>query len=194
MSNIKYNTVEEKLEAKRNSVRKWRKENPDKDKNKEYYQNYKDKRKVYNEINKEVIKQKRRELYLKNKEHYIKNNNARKKERELTDPLYKFMSNVRRNIRRSFSRNNSVKFKKVLKTENILGCSILEFTNYLLNKCPEGTTFSDFHQFGYHLDHIIPISTAISQEEVEKLCHYTNYQPLWWKDNIIKSNKINKNE
>lgn len=147
-------------------------------------------RKEYLERNKDKIKIQRKERYLKTKEHYIVNNNKRKKEREQTEPLYKLSNNVRRNIRRSFSRNNTVKFRKVLKSEQLLGCSILDFTKYLLSKCPEGTTPSDFHQFGYHLDHIIPIASAKTQEEIEKLCHYTNYQPLWWRDNIIKSNKI----
>lgn len=188
----KYKTEEEKLEAKREATRKWRKNNPEKCKkqNKDYNNKRKEKRKEYLEKNKEVISQKRKERYIKNKEHYIKNNNARKKVREATEPLYKFIANVRRNIRRSFSRNNSIKFKKILKSEELLGCTIIEFMNYLLSKCPENTKVSDFHQFGYHLDHIFPISRATTQEEVEKLCHYTNYQPLWWKDNIIKSNKL----
>ena len=146
--------------------------------------------KEYLEKNKEKIKIQRRERYLKNKKHYIENNNKRKIEREQMEPLYKFSNNVRRNIRRSFSRNHTVKFRKVLKTEKLLGCSLPEFANYILSKCPKGVTFKDFHQFGYHLDHIIPIFTAKTQEEVEKLCHYTNYQPLWWEDNLQKSNKI----
>ncbi len=178
---FKYTTDEERKEAKRESARRLRAANPEK---------YKILRREYLGKNDNKIKLQRRERYLKNKEHYIKNNNNRKKEREKMEPLYKLCNNIRRNIRRSFSRNNSVKFRKVLKSEQLLGCSIIEFTNYLLSKCPSGTTVSDFHQFGYHIDHIIPISVAKTQEEVEKLCHYSNYQPLWWRDNIIKSNKI----
>jgi len=147
-------------------------------------------KKEYLEKNKDKIKLQRRERYLKNKDHYIENNNKRKKEREGTEPLYKFYNNVRRNIKRSFFRNNTLKFKKTLKSEIIIGCSLPEFAKYILLQCPEGTTFENFGQFGYHLDHIIPISLAKTQEEVEKLCHYTNYQPLWCTDNIIKSNKI----
>jgi hypothetical protein len=41
----------------------------------------------------------------------------------------------------------------------------------------------------WHLDHKIPISWAKSEEMVYKLNHYTNFQPLWAKDNISKGNK-----
>jgi hypothetical protein len=43
-----------------------------------------------------------------------------------------------------------------------------------------------------HIDHIIPLSLAKTEEELYKLCHYTNLQPLWAEDNLKKSNKILK--
>ena len=42
----------------------------------------------------------------------------------------------------------------------------------------------------WQIDHIIPLSSAITKEEIYKLCYYTNLQPLWKIDNIKKSNKI----
>jgi hypothetical protein len=42
----------------------------------------------------------------------------------------------------------------------------------------------------WHIDHIIPLASAKSPEEVEKLCHYTNLQPLWASDNMSKGAKL----
>ena len=45
--------------------------------------------------------------------------------------------------------------------------------------------------FGWDIDHIIPVSSAKTEEEILKLNHYTNLQPLCSKENRdIKKNKI----
>jgi hypothetical protein len=44
----------------------------------------------------------------------------------------------------------------------------------------------------WHLDHIIPLATATTREDVVRLNHYTNFQPLWAKDNLSKGAKIIK--
>lgn len=48
-----------------------------------------------------------------------------------------------------------------------------------------------------NIDHIIPLATAKNEEDVMKLCHYSNLQLLKAKDNIEKGAKLNwrlKNE
>lgn len=42
----------------------------------------------------------------------------------------------------------------------------------------------------WQIDHIIPISSAKTEEEVIKLNHYTNFRPLESFENLKKSNKI----
>jgi hypothetical protein len=42
----------------------------------------------------------------------------------------------------------------------------------------------------WHIDHIIPLASAKTEEEMIKLCHYTNLQPLWAIENMSKGSKI----
>lgn len=48
------------------------------------------------------------------------------------------------------------------------------------------------HGSYWDLDHIIPLSSIdiTNKEEVEKLCHYNNLQPLTKKHNYIKKDRI----
>jgi hypothetical protein len=84
--------------------------------------------------------------------------------------------------------------KKTLSTNTIklLGCNKETFLNYIENQFTEGMTWENYGLKGWHVDHIIPLSSfdLLQEEEVIKACHYTNLQPLWWYDNLEKGNKI----
>ena len=162
MASKKHHTEEERLEAIKASKRKYQEKY--RKRNPEYT-------KVWISNNKEIIRKTSKQYRV----------NKRK-----VDPLFKFSCDVRTLIGGSFRRRNC---KKPIKTEQILGCSIKEFQEYIISKCPEGITLDNFNMHEYHIDHVIPLSTANSEEEVIKLCHYTNLQPLWCKDNLMKSNK-----
>ena len=101
------------------------------------------------------------------------------------DELYKFKHKMRNFIYSSFKRNN---FRKNKASETILGCTLIEFKDYIKSKFTEGMSFDNYVK--WQIDHIIPLSTAKTVEDVIKLCHYTNLQPLWAEDNRRKSNKI----
>ena len=48
------------------------------------------------------------------------------------------------------------------------------------------------YNFGWDIDHIVPLSTASELEDVIRLNHYTNLQPLCSKINReIKKDKLN---
>jgi hypothetical protein len=107
--------------------------------------------------------------------------------RRKEDAVYKLSRDIRNLIKGSFKRRGCI---KPFKTEEVLGCSVSEFQKYILDKCPIGVTLDDFNRYGYHIDHVIPLASAKSEEEILRLCHYTNLQPLWCKDNLTKSSKI----
>jgi hypothetical protein len=74
--------------------------------------------------------------------------------------------------------------------EKILGCNFSNFKIYIEEKFVDGMSWENHSIHGWHIDHIIPLSSAKNKEDLYKLCHYTNLQPLWAKDNLLKSNKI----
>lgn len=159
---------------------------------KEYYlknnKKVRDINKKYYENNKEKISLTKKEYKLKNKEkiNLIKKQYYHK--RTAIDKTYKFNLNVKNLIRSSFTRSCNGTYKKSYRTEIILGCSIKEFSIYLQTLFTEGMSFENYGK--WHLDHIYPISLAKNEQEIIKLNHYTNFQPLWAEDNIKKSNKL----
>jgi hypothetical protein len=70
----------------------------------------------------------------------------------------------------------------------IIGIEWNEFKIYFESKFSPGMNWDNHGDWEY--DHIIPVSSAKSVDEVEKLFHYSNLQPLWKEDNRRKGNKI----
>jgi len=79
-------------------------------------------------------------------------------------------------------------YPKKSKTSEMLGCSWEELIIFLSSKFVDAMTWENRHL--WHIDHIIPLASATSEEELIKLNHYTNLQPLWAADNLRKSDKI----
>lgn len=148
---------------------------------KEYRKTNADKRKEYYQANKE-----NHNKYVKK---YCKANrdtiNKRISKRRANDPLYKLTQNTRSLIRVSIKNNG---YTKKSKTHEILGCSYEQFKQHIEQKFTEGMSWDNRHL--WHLDHIIPQSLGLTEEEILALNHYTNFQPLWAEDNIQKSNNI----
>ena len=76
------------------------------------------------------------------------------------------------------------------KTFHIVGCPPEYLKEHLETQFVDGMSWNNYGRYGWHIDHIIPLSSAKTEDELYKLCHYTNLQPLWAEDNLKKSNKI----
>ena len=146
--------------------------------NKEYKLEYD---KQYHKDNREILIQKKREYYKQNKDKYF--------EWQQTG-LGKFKSNIRGLIYHSFKRSKEKRYIKGKKTEKILGCTMEEFIQHIQSLFTEGMTLENHGQGKgkWNIDHIVPLSSAQTEEEIYKLSHYTNLQPLWWEDNMKKFN------
>jgi len=115
-----------------------------------------------------------------------KRKSAHKKRME-NNPIYMLGCKIRTLIATSFANNN---YTKNSKTYSILGCSFECLKNHLEMQFKEGMSWENHGRYGWHIDHIIPISSAKTEEEILKLNHYTNLQPLWALENLKKSGKI----
>jgi hypothetical protein len=109
----------------------------------------------------------------------------KKKNKRNNDAVYKIRCNISTLIQNGI-RNRG--FSKKTKTSKILGCDYDFFKKYIEDKFKEGMTWENRSEWS--LDHIIPVSLAKTEEELIKLNHYTNFQPLWKIENIKKGNKL----
>ena len=83
-------------------------------------------------------------------------------------------------------------FTKKSRTYEILGCEYNFFKEYLEGKFTNGMSWENREE--WHLAHIIPVSSANNEEEIILLNHYLNFQPLWAKDNLEKSDNYKEED
>lgn len=102
------------------------------------------------------------------------------------DEMFAMKVRLRNLIRNSFRRQGYKKFNT--STEEIVGMNYNDFKEYLESKFVDGMSWEN--RGDWHIDHIIPLSSATSQEEIIGLCHYKNLQPLWAEDNMSKGDNI----
>ena len=106
-------------------------------------------------------------------------------------PFYEHMAKIASSARnRILKAIKSKKFKKNKRTVFMLGCSLEFLMEHLELKFTAGMTHEN-HGL-WHVDHIIPLASAKTEEEMYALCHYTNLQPLWAHENLSKGDKILK--
>lgn len=121
---------------------------------------------------------------------YVKNNkekvNAYYSNRKKLDSIYKMKCKYRAIVTKAFKRKG---YTKRSKSNAILGCTWEQLVIYIGNQFTEGMSW-DLVGNEIHIDHIIPLSTAKTEEDVIRLNHYTNLQPLWAEDNLRKSDRL----
>jgi hypothetical protein len=142
----------------------------------------KEKRKEYRELNKVKIK----ENYIKFINENPNYNTIYSRERYNNDDLFRLTRNYRCLLSLAFKKT---KYRKNSNSQKVLGCSFEDFKLYLESKFEDwmnwenrGLYNGEFN-YGWDIDHIIPLSSANSEEDIIKLSHYTNLQPLCSKVN-----------
>lgn len=143
---------------------------------------YRARREKYNTP--EYLEKKRKQK--EKKDEFLK---AKRKRDEINkwkrENTYKFIKNYRTFIWNIFKNkrmsNSKYKFKQHL------GCDYETFINHIESQFVDGMSLDNKGE--WETDHIIPLASALSMERLYELCHYTNIQPLWKKENRDKRDK-----
>ena len=153
------------------------------EKSKEYYvENQKhiiDRVKIWGDKNKDKVEQYKKK-YVENNRDFI---NSKMVQRKKDDPILKLKMLYR-------SKTNKILGSNRESTFDLIGCSPSELKSHLEKQFKDDMSWGNHGLFGWHIDHIIPLSSAKTEDELKRLCHYSNLQPLWAVENIIKRDKI----
>ena len=141
--------------------------------------------KQYRENNLDSEKRRWKEYYEKNKKELINKSVINSLEKRKKYPIERLKHNVRNRVR-DYIKSNGI--RKTNTTFEIVGCSPLKLKIHLEQKFTEGMSWNN--QGKWHIDHKIPLSSSNTEEELYKLCHFTNLQPMWASENIKKGSKI----
>lgn len=99
------------------------------------------------------------------------------------DPLNRYKNNLSRRLRTALSRKSLGSKSKGL--SEIIGCSPdFLFSHLVLSAVGRYGYWLDAE--AYHIDHIIPLATAETADDINRLNHYSNLQLLTPKDNQVK--------
>jgi len=135
----------------------------------------------YRQANKDKIKK----YFIDNKAKINIQKNIYHKNRRETEPLFKLKCSLSSRMTKALKAKNYIKSQRTL---DMLGCDLQTAKAHLEKQFTKGMNWGN--QGKWHVDHIIPCASAKTEEELIKLFHYTNLQPLWAIDNILKKDKI----
>ena len=98
---------------------------------------------------------------------------------------------IKRNIRKRL--RDFMKLKNKNHYRQDIGCTVQELVDHLESQFVDGMNWENYgsgengdHRDSWHVDHIVPLSKF----EGKYPNHYSNLQPLWAEDNMLKSDKL----
>lgn len=109
------------------------------------------------------------------------------KRRVANDDLFRLKVDMRRRLWSVLSGRG---WKKLRSSEEIFGCTYEFLKDYLTSKFKEGMNWENRSE--WHIDHIVPLASAKTREEMLALAHYTNLQPLWAAENWEKGGRMSE--
>jgi hypothetical protein len=131
----------------------------------------------------ENLREYSRTYYMANKDKVMKRNSAYYMARKHSDIQFRLACNLRSRLSKALSQNTKVS------SIAHLGCSMQELRFHIEHQFVNGMTWDNYGK--WHVDHIFPLSKVdlTNENELKRVVHFSNLQPLWRKDNQMKSNK-----
>jgi hypothetical protein len=102
-----------------------------------------------------------------------------------SNPVFSMAARMRSYLSSSLRYNSWAKHKR---TEEVLGCTFVDFKAHIEKQFLSGMSWEN--RRAWHVDHIVPVSSAKTADELMALFHFTNLRPMWARDNIAKGNEM----
>ncbi len=113
-------------------------------------------------------------------------------QRYQNDSIFRIVKNQRNRVKELVT-NKPTSFAKSI------GCDSDFLKSYLESQFSPGMTWNNYGNGENHwnIDHIRPLASFENlqdKDQFKEAFNYKNLQPLWWRDNLLKSDKWSKNE
>lgn len=130
-------------------------------------------------------RQQKKDYYQRNRKTILQKNADRVREYLLNRPEFRAGLNLRRRLHAALKGD----YKQGSAIE-ALGCSIEELRDKLEAQFEEGMSWDNYGK--WHIDHVRPLANfdLLDPEQLRKVCHFSNLQPLWAEDNLRKGAKV----
>lgn len=105
-------------------------------------------------------------------------------EKRKSSSVYRLHQRISANLK---NRLKKINIDKPNPTFQMLGYSPVDLKKHIEKCFSSGMSWDNMGQ--WHIDHIVPISTAKTLEDIIRLNQLSNLRPLWAKENLSKHNK-----
>lgn len=135
----------------------------------EYHRNYR-------KINKEKLNKYNKEWMQKSRDNPDRKYIQKKTKASIYCVLYNYLK----------SKGSVLKIGDVMM---YVGCSKEELIKHIESQFTDVMNWSNHAQYGWHIDHIIPLSSfdLSVEENIFRAMNYKNLRPLWWRENLSKN-------
>jgi hypothetical protein len=152
----------------------------------EYRKNNQHVRRAYIERNRTRLTEVYRDYVRRNREKVTTRKRLYNKKKRL-EPLELCKHRIQNLIRASLNRRQ---YKKTSRTQQIVGCSYAELLAHLQSTWDNNYPNQLLKWEEVHIDHVVPLASVKTEEDIIKLNHYSNLQLLTAADNLAKSDSL----